>query len=56
MPRKQRKQRKKRYTKEQKLKHYIAQQKRDLIATMGKLEYFKRYEPDVYRKIMDKGA
>jgi len=45
----------KRRTKQQRLNYYIAEQKRDLIKTMGKLEYLKRYEPDVYRKMMDRG-
>jgi Tfp pilus assembly protein PilP len=49
------KQKKNNRTKEQRLSYYITQQKRDVQKTLGKLEYLKRYEPDVYRKIMDKG-
>lgn len=47
---------KKRYTKKQRLDYYIKQQKKDLIKTLGRLEYLKRYEPDVYRKMMDRGC
>jgi len=42
-------------TREQRLNYYIMQQKRDIQKTLGKLEYLKRFEPDVYRKLMDKG-
>ncbi len=45
----------KRFTKKQRLDYYIVQQKRDLIKTLGRLEYLKRYEPVAYRKMMDKG-
>ena len=45
----------KKYTKKQRLDYYIKQQKQDVIKTMGLMEFLKRYEPEKYRKAMDKG-
>ena len=45
----------KNYTKEQRLDYYIKKQKQDYIKTHGLLAFLKAYEPEKYRKAMDKG-
>lgn len=42
-------------TKKQMLKYYVKKHKEDAIKTLGLKEFLRRYEPEKYRKMLDKG-